>query len=415
MATGTSLGFTANAAVGGTHDRNLTGKVTDRAEPVAVPAGRVVGGTSAINSQVFLRGVPEDYDSWASLGNDQWSFHQLLPYFRKLEADTDFHDDFHGSEGPIIARRFKRHEWLPAQKAFYNACRAAGYADNPDFNDPDGTGVGPLPFNNPNRIRLSTALGYLNQARHRLNLTIRPNSTVRRIVFDGKRATGVVVESGGESFTAEGEEIICSAGAIGSPKQLLMSGIGPAKHLGDMGIPVVVDLPGVGQNLRDHPMMFASWRTKEGVEQDILEARIQVALRYTAGGSDHRNDMMIYMWCFATHLGADRIEASGMNMLVMLELALSSGELTLTSADPGVQPSLDFRFLEESFDRERFREGIRHCISLAEHDAFNNILGERIEPTDDDLASDSTLDDWMMRKVTTGMHLAGTCKDGTGF
>ena len=99
---------------------------------MAVPAGRVVGGTSAINGQVFLRGMPEDYDSWSTLGNDRWSFEQLLPYFRKLEADTDFHDDFHGSDGPIVARRFKRQEWLPVQEAFYNACRDGGYADNPE-------------------------------------------------------------------------------------------------------------------------------------------------------------------------------------------------------------------------------------------------------------------------------------------
>ena len=194
------MGFTANAAVGGTHDRDYVGKVTNKSEPVAVPAGRVVGGTSAINGQVFLRGMPEDYDSWSTLGNDRWSFEQLLPYFRKLEADTDFHDDFHGSDGPIVARRFKRHEWLPVQEAFYNACRDGGYADSPDHNHPDGTGVGPLPFNNPDRIRMSTALGYLNQARHLLNLTIRPNSTVRRIVFDGLKATGVVVESGGRDL-----------------------------------------------------------------------------------------------------------------------------------------------------------------------------------------------------------------------
>ena len=252
---GTRFGFISLAAAGGTHDKDLTGKATDQQDPVAVPAGRVVGGTSAITGQVFLRGVPEDYDSWASLRNDQWSFERLLPYFRKLETDTDFHGDFHGAEGPMVVRRFKRDEWLPAQEAFYNACRSAGYADNADWNHPDGTGVGPLPFNNPNRIRLSTALGYLDQARHRLNLTVRPNSTVRRIVFDATRATGVVVESSGESFTVYGEEVILCAGALGSPHQLLLSGIGPADHLRGLGIPVVADLPGVGQNLRDHPLI----------------------------------------------------------------------------------------------------------------------------------------------------------------
>ena len=180
------------------HNWQFIGKATDKAEPMMVPRGKVTGGSSAINGQVFLRGVPEDYDTWASVGNDQWSFQNLLPYFRKLESDMDFQGDFHSSDGPIIARRFKPEEWLSDQEAFYQACRAAGFPDSPDHNHPDATGVGPIPSNNPNGIWWSTALGYLDPARHRLNLTIRPNCTVHRILFDGQRANGVELESGGE-------------------------------------------------------------------------------------------------------------------------------------------------------------------------------------------------------------------------
>ena len=260
---------------------------------------------------------------------------------------------------------------------------------------------------------MSTALGYLNQARHRVNLTIRPNSTVRRIVFDGMRATGVIVESGGETFTLQAEETILCAGAVGSPQQLLVSGVGPANHLRDMGIPVLAELPGVGKNLRDHPEMYVSWREKQGFELDIRDPGIQVALRYMAQDSDLRNDMMIIMFATRPIREIDDLaEASSVSMLVMLGLARSAGELRLTSADPDVRPSLDLRFLEDAFDRERCRESVRKCISLAEYDAFSDILGERFEPTDDDLASDAALNDWMMRKVTTGMHLAGTCKMG---
>ena len=160
-----------------------------------MPRGKVTGGSSAINGAVFLRGVPEDYDSWAGAGNDQWNFQKLLPYFRKLETDSDFHDDFHGTDGPIIAHRFKREEWLPDQVAFYNACRALGFPDSPDLNHPDSTGVGPFPQNEPNGIRFSTALGYIDLARHRLNFTLRARCMVHRIIFDGKRATGVEVEA----------------------------------------------------------------------------------------------------------------------------------------------------------------------------------------------------------------------------
>ena len=176
------------------HNWQFTGKATDKSMPMLVPRGKVTGGSSAINGQVFLRGVPEDYDSWASLGNDQWSFQKLLQYFRRIESDTEFGGgDFHNSDGPILVRRFKPEEWRPDQKAFYNACRAAGFADCPDHNLPDASGVGPCPVNNPNGIRWSTALGYLNMGRHRLNLTIRPNCLVHRLVFEGKRVVGVEV------------------------------------------------------------------------------------------------------------------------------------------------------------------------------------------------------------------------------
>ena len=139
-----------------------------------------------------------------------------------------------------------------------------------DSNSPDASGVGPTPYNNPSGIRWSTALGYLDPARHRLNLTIRPNCTVHRIIFEGNRATGVEVESGGEKFTAEGDEIILSGGAIASPQLLMLSGVGPADHLHAMGIPVVRDLPGVGQNLRDHPLVPITWRTVSGFNLSLI-------------------------------------------------------------------------------------------------------------------------------------------------
>ncbi|CAI8010464.1 Uncharacterized GMC-type oxidoreductase in thcA 5'region [Geodia barretti] len=203
------------------------------------------------------------------MGNNEWNFTNLLPYFRRIETDTDYGgDDFHGGDGPIVMHRFKRETWLPAQQAFYTAARAAGYPDCPDHNHPDTYGVGPTPLNNPNGIRISTAMGYLDQARHRLNLTIRPNCLVHRLIFEGNRATGVELESGGETFTVEGEEIILSAGAIGSPQILLLSGVGPADHLSSLGIPVVLNKPGVGQNLRDHPGVWVTWRTREGFELD---------------------------------------------------------------------------------------------------------------------------------------------------
>ena len=398
------------------HNWQFIGKATETAPEMLVPRGKVTGGSSAINGQMFLRGVPEDYDSWASLGNDQWSFQNLLQYLRRIETDTDFGGgDFHSSDGPIIVRRYKAEEWLPDQRAFYDACRAAGFPDSPDHNAPDASGIGPIPFNNPNGVRWSTALGYLDLGRHRLNLTIRPNCMVQRLIIKDKRVTGVEVESGGERFTAEGEEIILSAGAIGSPHILMLSGVGPADNIRSVGIPVIHHLPGVGQNLRDHPSVYVTWRTKKDYHLDGMAPRTQIALRWTAEGSDLRNDLMLFMQSYATervNRGGSRMEPLGIRMVAVLDLAVGSGELRLTSSDPNVQPFLDYHYLENEFDRRRMREMVRTAVNLADADQFKAIIEERIEPTDAELATDQALDEFLLREATTSQHISCTCKMG---
>ena len=153
------------------HNWQFVARATETAPPMPVPRGKVTGGSSAINSSAFYRGVPEDFNSWASYGNDQWSFEAVLPYFRKIETDIDYQNDDHGTEGPIFVHHANREAWHPTQQTFYNACRAAGFPDCPDHNSPGASGVGPSISNNHNNVRFSTALGYLDPCRHRLNLT----------------------------------------------------------------------------------------------------------------------------------------------------------------------------------------------------------------------------------------------------
>ena len=398
-------GTGADFVVEDEHNWKYTAKSTAKGPTMDVPRGKVTGGTSAINGQVFLRAIPEDFEYWVSMGNDEWSYEQVLPYYRKLESDTDFSDDFHGTEGPIIVRRHPLDELQPDQAAFYNACVAAGYAENPDHNHPDATGVGPYPLNNPEGIRWSTAIGFLSMARHRINLTIRPNCTTRRVLFDDTRATGVEVESGGESFVVNGDEIILSAGPIGSPHLLMLSGIGPADQLAEHGISLVKDVPGVGQNLRDHPTVHVSWRAQPDVPTPPQEVGPQkVALRYTAPGSDIKNDMIKVMrFRKIEHL---------LVMSVGLYLALGKGELKLQSPDPDVQPSLDYNYLQEPEDRRRLREGVRLCLELVDMKEFEGVVGERINPDDAALASDNALDEWLMRSVSTMHHISCTAKMG---
>ena len=182
-------------------------------EPIIIPRGKAMGGSSSINGQVLFRGVPEDYDNWAVWGNDEWSFTKVLPYFRRLENDLDFGgDDFHGNSGPIPVRRYKREEWLPVAAAFYDTCRALGFPADPDQNHPDSNGVAARPLNNIDGVRMSTSLTYLSMSRHRLNLTVRGGVVARRILFDGKKAVGVSAESGGDIFEVYGDRIILAGG-----------------------------------------------------------------------------------------------------------------------------------------------------------------------------------------------------------
>ena len=403
----------ADVMVSDKHVRWFSAKATDREQPMLVPAGRLTGGGSAINGQVFLRGIPEDFDSWAARGNDEWAFSSCLPYFRKLESDRDFGgDDFHGSSGPMIVRRFKPPEWLPDQRAFFNACRAAGFPECADFNHPQGSGVGPVPFNNPDAIRWSSALAYLNPARHRVNLTIRPQCQVRRVIFDGDRATGVEVISRGEQFVVDGEEIIVSAGAICSPHLLMLSGVGPEDQLRSCGIPMVRNLPGVGQNLRDHPYCNVTWRTRDDFVLDPLTPRMQMAMRWTATGSKLRNDMQLLMFTYAQDLKTGTYAPIGTRILAVIDLAVSAGELRLQSGDPDIQPSLDYGYLKEEFDRTRMREAIRLAVRLGEHPDFKAITVERVEPTEEELRSDEALEEFARANATTAMHISGTCKMG---
>lgn len=390
-----------------------TSRTTATAAPMAVPRGKIVGGSSAVNAQIFLRGVPEDYDSWAAAGNDQWSYQALLPYFCKVERDPDFHEVFHGNNGTIPIRRFRPDEWRPEQQAFYAACRAVGYGDCPDYNAPDSTGVGAFPLNNGDGIRWSTALCYLNPARARPNLTVQADALVHRLLFMGRRAIGVVVERQGELHRVYADEIVLSGGAIASPQLLLLSGIGPARDLEALGIPVIHDLPGVGQNLRDHPQMQMIVRTKEEIPLDGLAPRLQVGLRYTAKGSTLRNDMFMVPSSFATLAGvATDSAAVGFYLVGCLYLAASAGTLRLASVDPHVQPVLDYNYLAEASDRERLRESVQIMLALLEQEPFREIVAGRATPTDADLASDAAIDAWMLREATTSHHSSSTCKMG---
>jgi choline dehydrogenase len=217
-------------------------------------------------------------------------------------------------------------------------------------------------------------------------------------------------------FTVYGEEIILSAGTIGSPHILALSGVGPADQLTRLGIPVVQDLPGVGRSFRDHMMIDINWHSTKSFP--LSEERVAagaITLRYTASGSPYRNDMFI---CMNNRLSEspgrplDETADSALGAFLCIYMTLAIGEMRLQSTDPRQAPYLDYNYLQEPLDRSRFREGIRLCVDLFKHDSFKDLLKERIAPSDDILTSDDALDLWVKQEVKTGDHISSTCKMG---
>ena len=380
-------------------DANVSGRL------VHLPAGRVVGGSSAVNTAIALRGVPEDYDEWAELGNDAWSWDQVLPYFRRLENDLDFDDDYHGRDGPIPLRRHREDELVPVQAAFVRAMRALGYEETRDNNDPQSTGLGFHAMNKIDSQRMSVAICYVEPARHRLNLTIRGDCLVRKVLFDGTHATGVEVESGGVTQDVEGERIVLAGGGIGSPTLLMRSGIGPGTHLREHGIDVVQDLPGVGENLDDHPMLGVTFAAKEGVlnKDDPV---VQVTYRYTSTGGDERNDMQLMpVSQLPTRSGVLVFAIGG-----VIYRQKSVGRLTLRSADPHELPCIEQRFLSDEEDVRRLAEAVRMGLEVGSHAEFAHIADGVRSPPAAAVLDDEALAEWCKQVASSGFHPSCTAK-----
>src|SRR5919201_2422520 len=220
------------------HNWALRGTITEEQGEIHVAQGKVIGGGSSINGQAMQRGFPEDFDAWAAMGNEQWSYEKVLPFFRKCERDLDIRDDFHGTDGPMPVRRRQARPVADIQQAFHDACVQLDYRRVEDTNGANPAGIGVWPSNNLDGWRMSAAITHLHPRRHCLNLTVRGNVFVRRVVFKEKKAVGVEVESGGEIFTIEAERVVLSAGALNSPHILMLSGIGQKAQLAQFGIPL---------------------------------------------------------------------------------------------------------------------------------------------------------------------------------
>jgi choline dehydrogenase len=391
------------------HDWGFSYQPTAAGASRPFPRGRVTGGSSAVNTTIALRGMPEDYDGWASEGNPEWAWANVLPAFMRLERDLDFGDrPYHGDAGPISIRRYGWDELTKVHQAWLEASDDLGYPRCEDANDPESWGSGPHPMNKLGRLRISTAIGYLSAARARPNLQIRANTLTRRLIVEGGKVIAAEVETDGQISLVRGRLFVLSAGALQSPAILLRSGIGPKPEVSRHGIEIVREIAGVGQNLCDHPALAVAVRAKDPSILDADQPIVQTILRYTAPESDQRNDLQIEAFSFSPRGGA----LDAFAVAAVLEQSYGRGTLTLASANPQDGPITQQRFCEDDRDTRRLVACFRDCLRFVESGPLASLVDETIFPAPGRELTDEAIATLLRRFAASGFHPCGTLKMG---
>jgi choline dehydrogenase len=368
---------------------------------VVAVRGRILGGSGSVNGMLYTRADPADYDAW---GSALWTNEALRPVFERIERDLDVPDGVTRAHGQVPLRRVPPEELAPVQVAFMDAALASGHQQHDDLLVNEHDGVGTVPRNCLDGVRMSMAHCYLNPVRDRPNLTVRGDTTVARVLVEEGRAVGIEVVDGDAGSIITAGEVILAAGGIGSPHLLTLSGIGPRDVLERLGIPVVAELAGVGRNLTDHAVVEILATLRPGVASD--DARPVTAVRYTSPGSPQSGDMYL--------LAMTGDEPVQVKIIATLHLPESIGAIEVRSADPTEQPVVHFGYLGTERDVERLRHAVRHAVELLETDAFRSIVEGVVAPPAGALGSDAALTAWIERSVGTMLHSAGTCKMGDG-
>lgn len=339
----------------------LTAAATRDAMRRVYEQGRVMGGGSSINVQSANRGLPRDYDGWAQDGAQGWAWNDVLPYFRKLERDLDFPDHpMHGGDGPIAIRRIAPREWPPFCEAFAKGLRSQGLPLMQDQNAEFGDGFFPGAFSNENDRRVSAATGYLDEAtRRRPNLEIYARTQVLRLLMEGVRANGVIArDAAGQRFTLQAREVIVCAGALQSPVLLMRAGIGDAASLSRLGISSTVHLPGVGQQLQDHPSLTFCHFLAPQFRVPLQRRRASMMAARVSSGVPACENSDLYLSSAtraAWHALGNRLGL----FFLWCNRPYSRGRLALTSPDPDVPPQVDLNLLDDPRDLARLMQGVR--------------------------------------------------------
>ena len=401
--------------------------------------GRVLGGSSSINVMAYVRGNHGDYDRWAQKGCTGWSHDDVLPYFRRSETWEEGADDWRGGDGPLRVIRSRSPD--PLFDDWIEAGKAAGHPFTADYNGATQEGFGRSQSTIINGRRCSAAVAYLRPALARPNLTLEVAALAHRVVFDNGRAVGVAYAKGGRMLIARANrEVILSGGAFNSPQLLMLSGIGPADHLRDVGIEPVVDLPGVGANLQDHMAVMPTYERREpgpfvgDMRFDRMALNIPRAYLFGTGPASWlpnglhgfmktRPELAVpdIQFLFrgtapGAHLWFPGIRRRFDDAIAMRPVLLhpeSTGTVRLGSADPGAQVRIALNALGTENDVKTLREGFRRARDVMLRGPLDRLRGRELDPGPD-VASDDEIDRWMRATAITVHHPSGTCAIGIG-
>uniref|UniRef100_UPI0025DF37E4 GMC family oxidoreductase n=1 Tax=uncultured Flavobacterium sp. TaxID=165435 RepID=UPI0025DF37E4 len=376
----TAISSANNPGGDAAHNWGFQSEPTSYGNKIDLPRGKVLGGSSAINGAVALRARPEDFKKWNLPG---WSYEEILPYFKKLEKSDSGDKELHGFDGPLPVRQLLKSDLTSVQRAFVDATVNIGYKLIEDFDSKEANGVGLYRMNVVNGVRVNTGMAYLSNAvRKRSNLTILPNSITDRVLFQNKKAIGILLANGEEFL---GGEIILSGGTYGSAALLLRSGIGPKNELEKLSIPVIADLP-VGKNVKDHPFHYAAF----ALNKEMVETKTPpIAAKLWTSAFD-TNELDIHIT--ATHLFPDEYSPtqSGIVLGVAVTTPNSKGKVWIETKDPNVNPKVDLNFLDDKEDTRRMIEGAKIARRIAAAKPFSEFIHSEIAPgsavqTDEDL------------------------------
>lgn len=397
------------------------------------PRGKVLGGSSSINAMIYIRGNSDDYDNWQNLGNQGWNYKEVLTYFKKAENQSRGASEYHDVKGFLHVTDSLYHN--PLSKVFLQAATEFGLIHNDDFNGIHQEGVGFYQVNQKNQQRHSAAAAYLKPVLSRKNLTVKTNSQVTRILFSGKQVIGLIYQTQIKNKNIEQEikinkELIISAGAINSPQLLMLSGIGSAKHLKSLNIPVLIDLPGVGQNLQDHLFVSIAYKCTKPITLANLDKPYNI-LKYLllkqgaltsniaeAGGFLKTENNLVRVnlqlhfvpGCLINH-GFTNRKQHGFTLCPTLLYPQSKGKITLRSKNPLEPPMIQPNYLANKQDLETLLAGVKISRQILQQQAFDRFRGEEIVPG---LETQSNEDIYTFIRNTAESlyHPVGTCKMG---